>query len=172
VAGLALRVEAGQPPESTGDGSGRVSRIENLAATSGQPKALITRHVAPGGNRMPTWLPRLNNRIVNPIQRLWAPWIPPYAVVVHRGRKTRVEYRTPVLALRHGENLIIALLYGDQTQWMRNLEAGGGGRIVRRGREHRISSMLVTDGTTDPARVPLRLRRALRNLHLLIVETA
>jgi deazaflavin-dependent oxidoreductase (nitroreductase family) len=132
----------------------------------------VTRHVAAGGNRMPPWLPRVNNLIVNPIQRLWAPWLPPYAVVVHRGRRTGVEHRTPVLAFRQGENLIVALLYGDRTQWMRNLEAGGGGRIVRRGRERTITSILVTDGATDPGRLPPRLGRVLGKLHVAIIETA
>lgn len=86
---------------------------------------------------MPSWLPQLNERVVNPVQRLWAPWLPPWALIVHTGRRSGVERRTPVLAFGGGDTLAVILFYGARTQWIRNVEAGGG-VVVRAGRRRAI----------------------------------
>jgi hypothetical protein len=54
---------------------------------------------------MPSWLPQVNKLITNPVQGLWAPYVPPYAVIVHRGRTSGRQYRTPVTAFRSGSRL-------------------------------------------------------------------
>lgn len=82
---------------------------------------------------------RFNKVITNPIQMLWAPLVAPWAVIVHTGRKSGREYRTPVVALVSGSQVTVALPYGTDTDWVRNLLAAGGGRIVRRRRESRIT---------------------------------
>ena len=64
---------------------------------------------------------------------MYAWLVPPWAVVLHRGRRSGRDYRTPVLAFRRGRTLIIALLYGEESDWLRNLRAGPG-RVVRLGR--------------------------------------
>ena len=68
---------------------------------------------------------RINRVFTNPIQRLWAPYLPPFALLVHRGRRTGKTYRTPVTAFVSGELLAVALPYGADTDWVRNLLAGG-----------------------------------------------
>jgi deazaflavin-dependent oxidoreductase (nitroreductase family) len=75
---------------------------------------------------------RFNKTINNRIQGVYAWLVPPWAVLLHRGRRSGRQYRTPVLAFRHGDTLVIALLYGDQSDWLRNLAAGPGW-IVRYG---------------------------------------
>lgn len=82
---------------------------------------------------LPRGLARFNKAINNPIQGLYAWLVPPWAVILHRGRRSGRTYRTPVLAFRRGRLVIIALLYGDESDWLRNLRAGRG-RIVRLGR--------------------------------------
>lgn len=118
----------------------------------------------------PAWLPDFNRRVTNRIQRLWAPYLPPYAVIVHRGRVSGREYRTPVLALRSGRLLIVALPYGDRTDWVRNLLAADRGGVERLGRLHRLSGVRVTDVPTAGELVPRRARRALRLTKILIAE--
>jgi deazaflavin-dependent oxidoreductase (nitroreductase family) len=59
--------------------------------------------------------------------------VPPWAVILHRGRRSGRRYRTPLLAFRRGRTLVIALLYGEESDWLANLRAGGG-HVVRRGR--------------------------------------
>lgn len=107
------------------------------------------------GNVMPRWLPALNRRFVNPIQRMWAPYLPFYALIEHRGRVSGTSYRTPVLAFRRGEALVVFLGYGDRTDWLLNVRAGGAS-VVRLGRRRSVASVTVE---TDR-----RIRRAV--LHL------
>ena len=76
---------------------------------------------------------RFNKRVTNRIQGLYAWVIPPWAVVLHRGRRSGRRYRTPLFAFRRGGTLAIALLYGEESDWLRNVRTGGG-HVVRRGR--------------------------------------
>ncbi len=76
---------------------------------------------------------RFNKRVTNRIQGLYAWLVPPWTVIIHRGRRSGRQYRTPLLAFRRGRTLIIALLYGEETEWLRNLRAGGG-HVIRAGR--------------------------------------
>jgi hypothetical protein len=68
----------------------------------------------------PRWLARFNlhmtNRLLGPLAR----HLPGMGVVLHIGRKTRRQYRTPVLVFRRGNQLIIALTYGRESQSVRN----------------------------------------------------
>lgn len=83
--------------------------------------------------QFPRWLARFNRVGPNKVIGLWAPYLPPFAVVVHRGRKTGTEYRTVVLAFVHGTTVVIGLFYGE-TDWLRNVMAAGDGTLVRLGR--------------------------------------
>ncbi|GAA2725533.1 carboxymuconolactone decarboxylase family protein [Actinocorallia aurantiaca] len=118
----------------------------------------------------PRWLPALNKRVTNRVQGVWAPYLPPYAVIVHRGRVSGREYRTPVLAVRSGRLLFVALPYGDRTDWVRNLLAEGRGGVERLGRLHRVSGIRVTDVPTAGELVPRRARRALGLTKILVAE--
>lgn len=91
---------------------------------------------------MPRWLPAINRRIVNPIQRLWAPYLWPHALIEHRGRVSGTAYRTPVLAFRRGSSLVVFLGYGDRTDWLLNVQAGGAS-VVRMGRRRAVASVTV-----------------------------
>ena len=76
---------------------------------------------------------RFNKRVTNRIQGLYAWLVPPWAVILHRGRRSGRQYRTPLFAFRRDRILVIALLYGEESEWLRNLRAGGG-HVIRRGR--------------------------------------
>ena len=76
---------------------------------------------------------RFNKRVTNRIQGLYAWLIPPWAVILHRGRRSGRQYRTPLFAFKRGRTLVIALLYGEESEWLRNLRAGGG-YVIRAGR--------------------------------------
>jgi deazaflavin-dependent oxidoreductase (nitroreductase family) len=117
---------------------------------------------------MPSWMPAVMKRVVNPVQGLWAPWLPPWALVVHRGRRSGTEYRTPVLAWRSGAALYVVLYYGARAQWVRNVVAAGGGEVIRRGRRERIASVrIVRDGSEA---MPRPVRVLGRSLPVLVAE--
>jgi deazaflavin-dependent oxidoreductase (nitroreductase family) len=107
---------------------------------------------------------RFNKRVNNRIQGTYAWLLPPWAVMLHRGRRSGRQYRTPVLAFRHGQTLIIALLYGEESDWLRNLRAGPG-QVIRAGRRFSVGAPAVVATTeasflselSPPARAYCRL---------------
>jgi len=88
--------------------------------------------------KLPRAVARFNKRVNNPIQLSWAWLLPPWAIVIHRGRKSGREYRTPVVAFRSGDHLLVNVLYGSESDWVRNLLAAHGGEVVRMGRTYRL----------------------------------
>ena len=93
---------------------------------------------------------RFNKLINNRVQGIYAWILPPWAVILHRGRRSGRPYRIPLLAFRRDRTLIIALLYGEQSDWLRNLRAGGG-RVVRAGRTYELSAPRVVDTSAAAA---------------------
>src|SRR5438132_8953880 len=86
------------------------------------------------------------NMVVNDrFQRVYAWLVPPWAVLLHRGRRSGRLYRTPVLAFRQERTLVIALLYGEESDWLRNLRTSGGGRVVRMGRTFKLHEPRVVE---------------------------
>ena len=81
----------------------------------------------------------------------------PYSVVKHIGRKSWRPYDTPVIAHAVGDGFIIALPYGDDVDWCRNILAAGGCTISRGGVEHRVDAPQIL----DPSRALPELPRAL-----------
>ncbi|MGW4351871.1 nitroreductase family deazaflavin-dependent oxidoreductase [Nocardia sp. NPDC004582] len=94
---------------------------------------------------LPRALARFNRRVTNRIQGAWSPYLPPWAVILHTGRKSGNLYATPVLAFRQGDRIAIGLPYGPKTQWVANLLAAQGGRIRRAGKTLTIADPRVVD---------------------------
>jgi deazaflavin-dependent oxidoreductase (nitroreductase family) len=87
---------------------------------------------------------RFNRRVTNRIQGVYAWLVPPWAVIVHRGRRSGRQYRTPLFAFRRDRTLVIAVLYGQESDWLRNLRAGGG-QVIRAGRTFTVRQLEVID---------------------------
>jgi deazaflavin-dependent oxidoreductase (nitroreductase family) len=77
-------------------------------------------------------------RWVDPLVRPAAGILPGFGVLSHVGRRSGRVYRTPLNVFRRGDRLIIALTYGSDAQWVRNVLAAGGARIRTRGADHRL----------------------------------
>jgi deazaflavin-dependent oxidoreductase (nitroreductase family) len=99
------------------------------------------------GMQMPQRLARLNRHVTNPIQRLWAGWLPPFAIVEHVGRRSGKPYRTPVNVFSADVDgkpgVAILLTYGPDRDWLKNLAAAGGGRMRRNGKSFGIADPRV-----------------------------
>lgn len=78
-------------------------------------------------------LARLNRSVANPVVRLFAGRLPPFAVVRHRGRRSGRDFATPVLAFATADGLVVGVLYGTSSDWVRNVLAAGAVRVKRRG---------------------------------------
>lgn len=108
--------------------------------------------------RLPRALARFNKVATNRVMGLWAAYLPPWALVVHAGRRSGRSYRTVVFAFVRHETVVVALTYGE-TDWLRNVLAAGGGRILRRGRTHTLSDPRVV---TQPYQLPAGTRWTVR----------
>lgn len=115
---------------------------------------------------IPKAITGFNRRILNPVMSLLAKRAPLMAVVVHRGRRSGQRYETPVLAFTRAATVTIALTYGTDVDWLKNVRAGGGCRLIRRGREREAvrPRMLLPD--EGRRRVPAPIRVALRLLNV------
>src|SRR5262249_62361324 len=79
---------------------------------------------------------RFNRNVYNPLAMTVAGLRhSPYSVVRHIGRKSGRPYETPVVAHAVSDGFIIALPYGDDVDWCRNILAAGGGTIPPGGGE-------------------------------------
>jgi deazaflavin-dependent oxidoreductase (nitroreductase family) len=80
-----------------------------------------------------------NKRVTNRVTRPLAPYLPGFGVVVHTGRTSGEGYETPVNVFTRPHGFVIALTYGTQSDWVRNVIAAGGCELVTRGRRYRLS---------------------------------
>jgi deazaflavin-dependent oxidoreductase (nitroreductase family) len=87
---------------------------------------------------LPRWLARFNSRVTNHLLGPLALRLPGWGVVVHTGRKTHRRYRTPVMVFRRADRFVIALTYGRDSQWVRNVVVQGGCELETQGRALRL----------------------------------
>jgi deazaflavin-dependent oxidoreductase (nitroreductase family) len=92
---------------------------------------------------LPRWLARANKAGLNRVSTKVAPWFPSLAVVVHRGRRSGKRYETPVMVFRAPDGFIVALTYGPQADWVRNVVTAGGCELRTSGRTQQMRSPRV-----------------------------
>jgi deazaflavin-dependent oxidoreductase (nitroreductase family) len=98
--------------------------------------------------QLPQWLARFNRHVTNPIQRMWAGWLPSFGILEHVGRRSGKQYRTPMnvftAEIDGKPGVAVLLTYGPNRDWLKNLNAAGGGRMRRNAK---------TFGVTEPQTV-------------------
>jgi deazaflavin-dependent oxidoreductase (nitroreductase family) len=87
---------------------------------------------------LPRRLARFNRVVTNRITGPLAGWLPGFGVVVHRGRRSGNEYRTPINIFRTSDGYVAALTYGV-TDWVRNVMTAGGCELRTRRRQVRLT---------------------------------
>ncbi len=111
---------------------------------------------------LPDRLARINRRVTNPLFRTFAGRVSPFAIVQHRGRTSGRAYQTPLLAFAGEREVIIALTYGPNRDWVKNVQAAGGCTIVQRGRRIPLSHPVIVGSEEGLQRIPAPLRPILR----------
>jgi deazaflavin-dependent oxidoreductase (nitroreductase family) len=91
----------------------------------------------------------MNRGGLNRVTRRIAPWAPGFGVVVHKGRRSGRTYETPVNVFPTASGVRIALTYGADSDWVRNVIAAGGCELRTRGRTLTLTAPKVV---RDPAR--------------------
>lgn len=89
------------------------------------------------GPRAMRALARFNKHVTNPVQRMWAPYLPYMAVIEHVGRKSGTGYRTPVMAFVDNSTITVVLNYGARSDWVRNVQANAA-TVIHRGKRYRL----------------------------------
>jgi deazaflavin-dependent oxidoreductase (nitroreductase family) len=92
---------------------------------------------------IPRFVRRWNKVGLNRVTVHIAPWIPGLGVVVHRGRRSGRCYQTPVNVFPAQDGYVIALTYGRDTDWVKNVLAAGACELRTRGHAVRLVSPQV-----------------------------
>jgi deazaflavin-dependent oxidoreductase (nitroreductase family) len=92
---------------------------------------------------IPKQVARWNKAGLNRVVIHIAPRMSGLGLIVHRGRRSGCEYRTPVEVFQARDGFIVALTYGADTDWLRNIQSAGGGLLRTRGLTFQVSEPRV-----------------------------
>ncbi|MFF3223862.1 nitroreductase family deazaflavin-dependent oxidoreductase [Nocardia suismassiliense] len=92
---------------------------------------------------LPRALAKFNRHATNRAAGLFAGRAPGFALVQHKGRKSGRDYRTPVSVFEGDGVYRIALTYGRNTDWVKNITAAGGFTLHTRGRVIELTDPVV-----------------------------
>ena len=123
---------------------------------------------------IPHAVARTNRRLLNPLVLRMSSRVPPFATVHHHGRRSGRPFATPVMAFRepasatapHEVRVVIALTYGPDVDWLRNVEAVGLFGLTRGGRGYVVDDLRRLRGDAGLRLVPGVIRVALRVLRV------
>ncbi len=114
---------------------------------------------------VPRWVARVNRRVTNHLTGVAATRLPGFGVITHTGRRSGRRYRAPVNVFAAADGYVVALTYGAESDWVKNVLAAGGCELEHRGRRERLGApRLVHDQTRR--QVPALVRPVLGVLHV------
>jgi deazaflavin-dependent oxidoreductase (nitroreductase family) len=100
------------------------------------------------------WVAAFNVAVTNRITSRFAARLPGFGVLTHVGRKSGRVYRTPVNVFQAPEGFLIALTYGRESEWVKNVLAAGGCELETRDVRYHLSAPTIVHACP---RVPLTL---------------
>jgi deazaflavin-dependent oxidoreductase (nitroreductase family) len=86
-----------------------------------------------------------------------------YSIVRHVGRSSGREYRNPVSAYPLGDGFVIPVLYGTQSQWVRNVMTAGEFTLRTKGRDYQLHRPEIIPPAEALAALPPLQRRITRS---------
>lgn len=121
---------------------------------------------------MPRRLVAFYRGYYNPLVRRLAERLPTMGVIYHTGRKSGREYRTVLNVFRCQVGYVIAIAYGRQSDWVRNVMAKGSCDLVTMGRRmHLVHPRIIVDDTRRLVPPPWRpLLRLLKVQDFMLLE--
>jgi deazaflavin-dependent oxidoreductase (nitroreductase family) len=108
------------------------------------------------------WVAAFNLAVTNRITSRFAARLPGFGILTHVGRKSGRVYRTPVNVVRASEGFLIALTYGRESEWAKNVVAAGACQLETRGVLYQLSAPTIVHDPTRrrfpiPVQIVLRL---------------
>ena len=98
---------------------------------------------------LPHWLTRVNLAVTNNLTRPFAGHMPGFGILEHVGRESGIVRQTPINIFRRRDHFVIALTYGPDVEWLKNVLAAEGCRVQIRGRWVKL---IEPRRFTDPSR--------------------
>lgn len=80
-----------------------------------------------------------NRQVLNHLTRPLARHLTGFGVIIHRGRRSGRIYETPVNVFRGNEGYVIALTYGADADWVRNVRTAGVCDLITQGHRMRVA---------------------------------
>ncbi len=94
---------------------------------------------------------RFLNKLTSKIARSsWGP----FCMIYHIGRRSGKPYETPIIAFPTTEGFVIALTYGPEVDWYRNIRAAGRCRIQWHGKVYEINKIEPLEAKTALTYLP------------------
>ncbi|SOD71731.1 deazaflavin-dependent oxidoreductase (nitroreductase family) [Jatrophihabitans sp. GAS493] len=103
---------------------------------------------------VPRMVARLNRAGLNKVTSRVVPWAPGFGLVTHHGRRSGREFHTPVNVFTVADGFLIALTYGVESDWVKNVLAEGGCGLTTRSRTYQLTAPRVLH---DPSRAQARV---------------
>lgn len=114
----------------------------------------------------PRWLARFNRHVTNRVLGGIALRAPGFGVIAHQGRRSGHLYHTPVNVFRTSNGYIVALTYGPESDWVKNVLAAGGCELETQGRTVRLSAPRLVHDEESQRQLPPIVRLFLRLLRV------
>ena len=67
------------------------------------------------------------------------------SIIRHRGRRSGTAYETPIVPVATADGFVVALPYGPDTDWVKNVLAAGSAELVTEGATHAVDQPEVVD---------------------------
>jgi deazaflavin-dependent oxidoreductase (nitroreductase family) len=111
---------------------------------------------------MPRWWGHVNKRLFNPreLKRGVRP------VLTHVGRTSGKTYRTPLDAHRVDGGYLFILVYGSESDWVRNVLSAGHARLTIEGEGHDLTGPRLIDDDEAWEALPDTVKRPPRFLRI------
>ena len=104
------------------------------------------------------WVAAFNLAVTNRITSRFANRLTGFGILTHVGRKSGRVYRTPVNVFRTPEGFLIALTYGRDSEWVKNVLSAGGCQLETRRLVYQLSApTIVHDPTRRRFPLPVRM---------------
>src|SRR5258708_40178329 len=89
------------------------------------------------------WVAAFNLAVTNKITGRFAARLPGFGIITHMGRKSGRVYRTPVNVFQAPNGFLVALTYGRESEWVKNVLAAGGCQVETRGRRYQLTAPTI-----------------------------
>jgi deazaflavin-dependent oxidoreductase (nitroreductase family) len=113
---------------------------------------------------IPKAIARFNRFFTNPLGSLVAGWAPGFAILRHHGRRSGKVYSTPLNIFPIGSDFMVALTYGSDVDWLKNVFAEGRCAIRYRSQEIELVRPETVSRAEGMAAMPAVVRAILNTI--------